>query len=130
MADYQALVERYKLDNDDMRKQVKELTQQKTALQLELSELSNEKMAWTRVEKSLKERIHKLQADYYQDKVKTPQKQDEELLSNLDGSVLEIKLDSLQNALETLEARFEQKENELQCLSEICHSLESQNRLL
>jgi hypothetical protein len=54
-------------------------------------------MAWTRVEQSLKERIHKLQADYYQAKVKTPQKhmEDEELLSNLDGSVLEIKLDSL-----------------------------------
>lgn len=88
IADYQALVERYKADNDEMRKQVKDLTQAKNALQAEVSELNNEKMAWTRVEQSLKERIHKLQADYYQSKVKTPQKhqqEEEELLSNLDG---------------------------------------------
>jgi predicted nucleic acid-binding Zn-ribbon protein len=83
----------------------------------------------------LKERIHKIQAEYYQQKLKTPTKgevenNDEDILSNIDGSVLENKLDSLQNALETLEARFEQKEHELQCLSEICHSLEGQNKLL
>jgi DNA-binding Xre family transcriptional regulator len=41
--------------------------------------------------------------------------------------MLEVKLDSLQQALETLEARFEQKEIDLQCLNELCANLEAQN---
>jgi FtsZ-binding cell division protein ZapB len=59
--DYQQLIERFKEDNDDLRKRVKELDKDNTDLRLQVNELSTEKMAWTRVEQGLKERIHKLQ---------------------------------------------------------------------
>jgi len=52
-----------------LRARLKESELNNEVLSAQVAELSREKIAWTRVESALKDRIHKLQEDYYQIKL-------------------------------------------------------------
>lgn len=48
-----------------MRRRVKDGERERESLRGQVDELSAEKIAWNRIEQTLKERIHKLQEEYY-----------------------------------------------------------------
>jgi len=77
-----------------MRKVVAEVKRENENLKHQLHQITTEKVAWTRVEQSLKERIHKLQEEYYTAnnaaKVVKPNENDEEPTN------VESKLDDMQ----------------------------------
>jgi hypothetical protein len=57
---------RFKEDNEDLRKRVHELEELNSDLRQQVSEVSNEKAAWVRIEAQLKDKIHQLQQECYQ----------------------------------------------------------------
>jgi chromosome segregation ATPase len=100
--EYLAIVDRFKKDNNEMRKLVAEVKRENDTLKQQLNQITTEKVAWTRVEQSLKERIHKLQEEYYtaNNAVAKVVKQNE---NEEEPTNLESKLDDMQLTLETLE---------------------------
>lgn len=66
-------MERLRADNDDLSRRIREIEKERAQMQTELHELNTEKGAWLRVEQGLKEKIHKLQQEYYQSQLRGSQ---------------------------------------------------------
>ena len=111
---------------------MRDLERQRDIIQGELHLLNTEKGAWLRVEQGLKDKIHALQQEYYQGHLRHQGSIGKEMQlevvsaegANQQSTLLEVKLDGLQAALETLEGRFELKEQEVQYLNQLVQQLE------